>query len=487
MTDNNPFAFTDATAQAAMVRSGEVTPTDLVQAAIDAVERLNPELNAVIHPRFDQALAEAAGELPDGPFRGVPMVLKDLDGFQAGEPYHAGMAALAKARFMAPADSWLTERFRAMGAIIIGRTNTPELGLVPSTEPAAYGPSRNPWDPTRSPAGSSGGSAAAVAAGMVPLGHAGDGGGSIRLPASVCGLVGLKPTRGRITLGPEAGEAWGGLVNRLVVTRSVRDTAGVLDAVAGPGPGDPYEAAPPARPWRQEVGADPGCLRIAWTTVAADPAVTTESAVADVLASVAGTLEDLDHQVEQRQPGPWADAAAAAAFTGHFVNALAVWTAAEVAHLGNLAGIEIGPDGTEPGTWALVELGRALGAVSFQEALEGLHAYTRQMMAWWDDAGIDVLVTPTIPEVPWTLGQFAADPANPLGGVVRSAAIVPFTAPFNVTGQPAVSLPLGESPEGLPVGVQLVGRPGAEDLLLRLSSQLEQARPWADRRPVVHA
>jgi amidase len=487
MSDQNPFAFVDATAQAAMVRSGEVSPVELVQAAIDAVERLNPELNAVIHPRFEAALTEAAGELPEGPFRGVPMVLKDLDGFQAGEPYHAGMRALADAGFTAPADSWLTERFRAMGAVIIGRTNSPELGLVPSTEPASYGPTRNPWDPTRSPAGSSGGSAAAVASGMVPLGHAGDGGGSIRLPASVCGLVGLKPTRGRITLGPEAGEAWGGLVNRLVVTRSVRDTAGVLDAVAGPGPGDPYAAAPPARSWRTEASADPGCLRIAYTSVPADPAVATEPAVAAVVDDVARTLEDLDHRIEERQPAPWADGDAAAAFTGHFVNALAVWTAAEVAHLGQLAGIEIGPDGTEPGTWALVELGRMLTAVQFQEALEGLHAYTRQMMLWWDEAGIDVLVTPTIPEVPWTLGQFAADPANPLGGVLRSAAIVPFTAPFNVTGQPAISLPLGWSPEGLPIGVQFIGRPEAEHTLLRLSGQLEQVRPWSDRRPAVHA
>jgi amidase len=221
--------------------------------------------------------------------------------------------------------------------------------------------------------------------------------------------------------------------------------------------------------------------------VSADPAVVTEPVVAGVVSSVAATLEDLDHRVDELQPGPWADADAAAAFTGHFVNALAVWTAAEVAHLGALAGIEIGPDGTEPGTWALVELGRAISAVQFQEAIEGLHSYTRQMMAWWDSAGIDVLVTPTVPEVPWTLGQFAADPANPLAGVARSAAIVPFSAPFNVTGQPAISLPLGWSPEGLPIGVQVVGRPEAEHVLLRLSSQLEQVRPWADRRPAVHA
>jgi amidase len=488
MTDHaNPFAFVDATGQAALVASGEITPAELVGAAVDAAGRLNDELNAIIHPRYDEALAEAAGDLPDGPFRGVPMVLKDLDGFQAGAPYHGGIQALADAGYTPDTDSWLTERFRAMGAVIIGRTNTPELGLVPSTEPAAYGPTRNPWDTSCSAAGSSGGSAAAVAAGIVPLGHAGDGGGSIRLPASVCGLVGLKPSRGRITLGPEAGEAWGGLVARLVVTRTVRDTARVLDAVAGPGPGDPTAAPAPRRPWADELGVDPGQLRVAWTVQPPDPAVVTQPAVAAAVAAVAAGLESLGHHVDELQPQPWADEAAAAGFTGHFVNALAVWTATEIANLSARSGVDIGPDGTEPGTWALVELGRMVGGVQFQQALDGLAAYTRDMVAWWDAAGIDVLVTPTVPEQPWQLGQFAPDPANPLAGVARSAAIVPFTAPFNVTGQPAVSLPLGWTDDGLPVGVQVVARHGCEDVLVRLASQLEVAMPWADRRPPVHA
>ena len=488
MTDaSNPFASLDATDQAALVASGEVTPTELVAAAIDAAERLNPELNAIIHPRYEQALAEAAGHLPDGPMRGVPMVLKDFDGFQAGEPYHAGMRALADAGFVPDADSWLTERFRAMGAVIIGRTNTPELGLVPSTEPELYGPSRNPWDTTRAPAGSSGGSAAAVAAGIVPLGHAGDGGGSIRLPASVCGLVGLKPSRGRVTVGPEAGEAWGGLVARLVVTRSVRDTAAVLDAVAGGGPGDPTVAPAPQRPWLAEVGADPGSLRVAWTKQCPDPDVATAPEVAAVTESVAGVLAGLGHRVDEMRPGPWADTAASAEFTGHFVNALSVWTAAGVADLSARAGIDIGADGTEAGTWSLVELGRMLSGVQFQHALDGLAAHTRLMATWWDDAGIDVLVTPTIPELPWTLGQFAPTPDNPLAGVARAAAIVPFCAPFNVTGQPAVSLPLGWSDQGLPIGVQVVARHGAEDVLIRLAAQLEVAMPWASRHPGVFA
>lgn len=486
-SSSNPFAFVDAVGQAAMVASGEVTPTELVSAAVEAAERVNPELNAIIHPRYDEALADAAGGLPDGPLRGVPMVLKDLDGLQAGAPYHGGMAALAAAGFVPDTDSWLTERFRAAGAVIIGRTNTPELGLVPSTEPVLYGPTRNPWDTTRSAAGSSGGSAAAVAAGVVPLGHAGDGGGSIRLPASVCALVGLKPSRGRITVGPEVGEAWGGLVARGVVTRSVRDTAAVLDAVAGGGPGDPTALGGPQRPWSDEVGADPGSLRVAWTTTAPDPSVVTDPEVVSVLEGVAGLLGELGHRVDAMVPVSWGDASGSAEFTGHFVNALSVWTAAEVDRLAAVSGAVIDAQGTEPGTWSMVELGRMVTGVQFQGALDGLDAYRRTMAHWWDAEGIDVLVTPTVPELPWELGQFASSADNPMAGVLRSAAIVPFCAPFNVTGQPAVSLPLGWSAGGLPIGVQVVARRGAEDVLMRLASQLEQACPWADRHPGVHA
>ncbi|MCC5951775.1 MAG: amidase [Acidimicrobiia bacterium] len=477
----------DATAQAALVRSGQVSPVELVDAAIDRIERIDPQLNAVIHRRFERAREEAAGDLPDGPFRGVPMLLKDLDGFQAGEPYHGGVAALADAGFLAPTDSWLTERFRRMGVVFVGRTNVPELGLLPSTEPAVAGPSRNPWDLERSPAGSSGGSAAAVAAGLVPLAHAGDGGGSIRLPASVCGLVGLKPSRGRITLGPEAGEAWGGLVARLVVTRSVRDTAGVLDAVHGPGTGDPYWASPPSRPYVDELDDPPEQLRVRWTTTSPDAAVATEPEVRAAVQQAVDALGSLGHHVDEGTPAPWTDAEASASFTAHFVTAMGVWTAAELESLSALSGVTIDASGVEPGTWTLAEMGRGTPGAAYYAAVGGLHAAARALLEWWEDESVDVLVTPTIPEVPWTLGQFGAQPDNPVAGLLRAAAIVPFTAPFNVSGQPAISLPLGQSPTGLPIGVQLVARPGREDLLVGLAAQLEQAAPWQERRPAVHA
>jgi amidase len=487
----NPFAALDAVAQAELVASGEVTASELVQAAIDAVERIDPEVNAVIHRRFDEALAEASGDrLPDGPLRGVPMVLKDLDGFAAGQPYHAGMRALADAGFTAPTDCLLTERFRHAGLVVIGRTNVPELGLVPSTEPQHYGPTRNPWDTDRSAGGSSGGSAAAVASGMVPVGHAGDGGGSIRIPASVCALVGLKPSRGRITHGPEVGEAWSGLVARGVVTRTVRDTAAILDAVAGPAPGDPSPLPLAGAAYLDAAAAGAagrvGALQVGVTTHGPDPSVTTDPRVAAVVEDAAVLLGELGHRVDHAQPQPWADASAHAGLTGDFVNALGVWTAAEVERLSNLAGVTVDASGTEAGTWALVELGRMVTGLQFHQALEGLASYTRGMASWWEDTGLDVLVTPVVPELPWELGQFASSADNPMAGVLRSAALVPFMAPFNVTGQPAMSVPLGWC-DGLPVGVQLVGRRGAEDVLIALAAQLEVARPWQDRHPGVFA
>src|SRR5438132_7809679 len=260
---SDELAFLDATAQADLVRRRKVSPAELVQAAITRIERVDRELNAVIIPLFEKARAEAAGDaLPDGPFRGVPFLVKEIFAHTAGDPYHAGMKLLRRLGWVEREDTYLVAKFRAAGLVFVGRTNVPELGSLPTTEPDAYGPTRNPWDPTRSSGGSSGGAAAAVAAGLVPAAHANDGGGSIRIPASECGLVGLKPTRGRTSLGPDAGEGWGGLSVEHVVARSVRDTAAVLDAVAGYLPGDPYTAPPPARPFRDEVGSPPGRLRV---------------------------------------------------------------------------------------------------------------------------------------------------------------------------------------------------------------------------------
>jgi len=472
----------DATGQAALVRSGQVSALELVDAAIERVERIDPTLNAVIHRRFERAREEAGRVNPAvGPFPGVPMVLKDMDGSQAGEPLHLGTRFLKEHRYRATVDSELFQRFRAAGLIVVGRTNAPELGLVTTTEPAAYGPTRNPWDTARSTGGSSGGSAAAVAAGMVTVGHAGDGGGSIRIPASECGLVGLKPSRGRITLGPDLGEAWGGLVARLAVTRSVRDTAALLDVVWGPGVGDPYWAAPPVRPYVDEIGMDPGELRIGWVADSPDGSFQADPQVVAATAATAGLLEELGHRVTEAHPPGLTDPAT----TTHFLVAYGVWVARELDRMAEMVGEPVTVDGVEPGTWVLAEGGRSVTGAQYVAAMEGMHAASRRLVSWWQEH--DLLLTPTIPELPPTLGQFTSTADQPLTGLFRSSPLVAFTAPFNISGQPAISLPLHQSSEGLPMGMQLVAAPGREDLLIRVAAQLEEAAPWADRRPEVWA
>src|SRR5215813_12130640 len=297
------LARLDAMAQAELVRRGEVTPRELVDAAIARVEKLNPTLNAVITPLFDKARAQAnSPNLPNGPFRGVPFLLKDLGCHSAGDPYHEGMRFLRQAGWTAENDTYMAAKLRAAGFIFLGKTNTPELGSLPTTEPQAYGPTRNPWDITRSTGGSSGGSAAAVAAGIVPVAHANDGGGSIRIPASECGLVGLKPSRGRVSWGPEYGELWQGLAVEHVVSRSVRDTAALLDVVAGPMPGDPYFAPPPIRPFREEVGAEPGRLRIGMMSRVSGGRTQVHPDCVAATTEAARLLESLGHHVEESYP-----------------------------------------------------------------------------------------------------------------------------------------------------------------------------------------
>ena len=301
------LAFMDATAQAELVSRGQVRPGELVDAAIDRIEKLNGELNAVVTALFEKARAAAEGELPEGPLRGVPFLLKDLGALSEGDPYAEGVKAARAAGYRADHDSVITERFRAAGLVCVGRTNTPELGLVPTTEGEAYGPCRNPWDPGRSAGGSSGGSAAAVAAGMVPVAHASDGGGSIRIPASMCSLAGLKPSRGRVPLWPEVAEGWGGMAVAGVVSRSVRDTAVMLDMAAGPCPGDLHTPPQPLRPYRQEVGADPGRLRVGLLTSAPDPAVATHPECVVAAEGAARLLQSLGHRVEPQYPPALAD------------------------------------------------------------------------------------------------------------------------------------------------------------------------------------
>jgi amidase len=467
----------DATAHAELVRAGEASPVELVEAAIERVEALNGELNAVIHPLFEEGQAAAAGELPDGPFRGVPFLLKDLGAAFAGQPLHMGMEFLKRHDFRAPVDTYLARRFRDAGFVTIGKTNTPELGILPTTEPRAYGPSRNPWDTGRSTGGSSGGSGAAVAAGMVPVAHANDGGGSIRIPASECGLVGLKPTRQRISEGPIVGDNMSGLTVELVVSKSVRDTAAILDAVHGPAPGDPYVAPPPARPYVEELGAEPGALRIAlWT----DP-IGAEAADPEVVAAAratATTLEGLGHAIDEMPIGQFAELD----LLDSFLVRWAAGQAAALAQIGEVAGAEIGPDDVEPLTWALAEKGRSDSAGAYLEAV-GLHQMLSRGIAGIHESGVDLLLSPTLGEPPPPLGTFDDSGSDPLAAIERARVTAAFTAAVNATGQPAISLPLHWTEEGLPLGIQLVAPYGREDILIRVAAQLERAQPWAERRP----
>jgi len=475
------LARLDATAQAELVRRGEATPAELAEAAIARIEATNGRVNAVIHPLFEEGLTAARGELPEGPFTGVPFLLKDLGAAFAGQPLHLGMQFLKDRDFRAPMDSYLAQRFRQAGVVTIGKTNAPELGILPTTEPRAYGATRNPWNLDRSAGGSSGGSAAAVAAGMVPFAHANDGGGSIRIPASNCGLVGLKPSRQRISEGPLIGDIMSGLTCELCVSRSVRDTAALLEAVHGPAPGDPYVAPPPIRPYTEEVGADPGKLRVAlWTETVieqdADPEVVAAAR------NAARLLEDLGHEVEEPDLAPIQSIDLVQPF-------LVRWAAGQAAALdqfGVIGGSAIGPEDVEPLTWALAEIGRKHHSGEYLAAV-GQHQVMSRMFAGLHESGFDLLLSPTMGEPPPPIGTFDDSGPEPMAAFERAFLSGCFTAAFNATGQPAISLPLHWTDDGLPVGVQLIAPLGREDLLLRVASQLEQAAPWADRTPPLFA
>ncbi len=472
----------DATALAALVRNGELTPAELVEAAIERAERLEPQLASIVSRQFERAREEASSDaLPDGPFRGVPYLLKDLGAYLDGDPCYSGMGALAKADFRETGDSQFAARLRAAGMISLGRTNSPELGILPATEPAAFPATHNPWNPAHSAGGSSGGAGAAVAAGIVPVAHASDGGGSIRIPASHNGLVGLKPSRARNSFAPGIGERWAGCSCEGFVTRSVRDTAALLDVTAGPGPGDPYVAPPPARPYREEVGASPGQLRVGVLThglrgIEIDPAC------AEAATRTGALLESLGHVVEEASPAALDDPAA----PGAYVTIVAVSTARSVERAGEKIGRVLGAEDLEPLTAALVEIARKRSSVDYQTAIETMHAHGRNLAAWWE-SGFDLLLTPTCGAPPPPLGHLAQTPDAPLEVYVRAAAFGLYTLHFNLSGQPAISLPLHQTADGLPVGAHLVGAPFREDLLIRVAAQLEQAAPWAERLPPLHA
>jgi len=473
----NELGWLDATAQAELVRTKEVKPIELVDAAIERIESVNPAINAVIRPMYDLARAAAKRPLADGalagPFAGVPYLLKDLLAAYAGVEMNSGSALLRD--FVPDYDSELVVRLKRAGLIVVGKTNTPEFGIVPTTEPALFGPSRNPWDTTRTTGGSSGGSAAAVAAGMVPMAHANDGGGSIRIPASCCGLFGLKPTRARNPLGPDFGDMFSGMICEHAVTRSVRDSAALLDATSGPDVGDPYWAPPPARPFLQEVGADAGRLRIAFTTTAPTGVPLHPDCIAAVL-DAAALCVDLGHDVVEAAPPTNGDA-----ITESFMclwSAGCAWTIDGAAYLTKTPATQ---DKLEPLTWALYQMGRQQTGAGYLAAVQSLQAISRGVARFFVD--YDVWLNPTLAEPPIPLGSFDSPPENPMAGMMRAAAFVPFTPLCNMTGQPAMSVPLFWSKEGLPIGTHFVGRFGDEATLFRLAAQLEAARPWASRRP----
>jgi len=467
----------DAVGLAELLRRKEVSAEELVRTALDAIARVNPKLNAVIDVREADARAALKAGVPEGPFSGVPFLVKDLVLHAAGVPTDLG-SRLAKGMVF-PHDSTLAERFRKAGLVVLGRTNTPEFGNNATTEPVLHGPTRNPWNTERSPGGSSGGSAAAVAAGIVPVAHANDGGGSIRIPAAHCGVFGLKPTRGRSSIGPDAGEALNGMGVEHVVSRTVRDSAAMLDATHGPAVGDPYHAPPPQRPYLEEVRRKPGRLRIAVAREAFSGVPVSPDCVAAVDAT-AKLCAELGHEVVEATPAHDA-AQLTRAMTTVWAAAMSSWADALAPALGR----QPGPDTLEATTWAVVQHGRALMVADLQRALGVFNHVSRAVGAFFVEH--DVLLTPTAAVPPYKLGLLDAN-------VPRSAeewysyifGFIPFTAVFNVTGQPAMSVPLHWSAEGLPIGVQFVGRFADEATLFRLAGQLEEARPWAGRKPPVH-
>jgi amidase len=472
----------DATAQADLVRRRQVTALELLEAAVERIEAIDPALNAVVIRWFDEARAtasaiDAADASSRGSLAGVPFLLKDLWATYAGQTISNGNALLRELAEPSPTDTTLVGRFRRAGLVTAGRANSPELGSVPTTEPVAWGPTRNPWDTTRTPGGSSGGSAAAVAAGMVPLAHASDGGGSIRIPASCCGLVGLKPSQGRMSLGPSRDES--GLAVEFCVSRTVRDTAGLLDAVHGPGVGDTVIAPPPSRPYVDEVEHDPQTLRVG--LLDHHPfGLTLHNECATAVRSVARLLESLGHHVDESFPAPLADPASSARFNAMW----AATTSVSLVRVGELLGRAVTADDVEPINWALGESARSKTSTDHAVTLAANAVFRRAVHQWWAD-GHDLLLTPTLGSPPPALGTIVYQPGEAARYAQLVSEFVPFTTAFNASGLPAISLPLHWTADGLPVGVQLVAAYGREDLLLRVAAQLERAQPWADRRPPV--
>ncbi len=473
MTAFKEYPRCDATELAQLIAKKQVKPEEVLEAALARVEALNQPLNAIVHRMDDHARQAVKRGVPAGPFAGVPFLLKDLYALDKGQPVSNGSRFWKG--YVADHDTTLVERYKAAGLVVIGRTNTPEMGLTMATEPVALGACRNPWNRERSPGGSSGGSAAAVAARIVPFAHATDGGGSIRIPAANCGLVGLKPTRARNPSGPDVGEGWSGLATAHCVSISVRDCAALLDATHGAAPGDPYTAPRPDRPFLAEVGAPPGSLRIGLVTAAADGARPHKDCIA--AAVDAGELcAELGHRVEETAFSY--DKAA-------FQEATWIIIAANVGNILNLRGKALGraagPNDVEPLTLAAAAMARKMPATDYARALMVMHGLGRQMARMFER--FDLLLSPVLHSPPLPLGRCSMQTPTVEEYATELAAELPFTPIYNATGCPAISLPLHWNAEGLPIGVQFGAAFGQEAVLLRLAAQLEQARPWKDKKP----
>jgi amidase len=492
MIQDDDYVRHDAVALATLVRQREVSASELLEAALARIERLNPALNAVVRTRHEAARAEAAAVDRSAPLAGVPFLVKDLLATIAGEPTSGGNHRLAQVAM--PRDSEMVRRYRSAGLVMAGRTNTPEFGLTPYTESTLLGPARNPWNPAHTPGGSSGGSAAAVAARMVPVASGGDGGGSIRIPAACCGLFGFKPSRGATPTGPMFGELWHGFAIEHAISRSVRDSAALLDATAGADGGAPYAAPHRERPYVDEVRTDPGRLRIGFTS---QPffGQRVHNDCLEGLRFTARLLESLGHEVEEAAPRAAGDELAQA-----YVTVLAGEVRAEIDAMAGLLGRAPKPDDFEPATWCLGLLGRSFSAAASAGASRKLQLAARRMAPYFERH--DLLLTPTLAAPPPRIGELLPTAAetramraiNALGagwlmrwtGTVKQMAdrtfdFMPYTPLFNATGQPAMSVPLVWNGAGLPIGMHLVGRLGDDARLFRLAGQLEQARPWRDK------
>ena len=461
-----------ATELAALLRAGDLSSRELVEASLRRIDELQPTINAFTHVAHDSALATAEAIRPGDPrpFAGVPIAVKDNRPV-AGMPLTMGSDLFGD--FVPDHDAYLVRRLREAGFVIVGKTSMPEMGPLPTTEPRRFGPTRNPWDPERTPGGSSGGSAAAVAAGMVPVAHGNDGGGSIRIPAACCGLVGLKPARGRVSVGPDSGQSF--LVSDGALTRTIEDTAALLDVLNGPEPGDAtWAPPPPAAGYSALAQVDPGQLRVGVTLTPPLADATVDPVSERAVRDAATLLESLGHDVREIEP-PWVGLDVLPEFMRLFgpLVSLTTWLG------GQIAGREPTSDDVEPLTWALYEHARTQGTIKYLAAHGRIESAARSIVA--SLAEYDVVLTPTLADRPVRVGEMTGFGADPMADFRKSGYFTPFTAIVNITGLPAVSLPLYQGEDGLPTAVQLIGPPAREEVLLSLAGQLETALPWADR------